>query len=408
MQPYAKIGKLLPTLDLTGNVQGINFNNGLLDGQSNRYIEHNNYNAYDGMISLKQPLYNYGAYKDFMSATESADFAKQDYRTSYQQFLYDVSFAYFNLAKNIKNVEYTSFNKKAAEANLNELEKQFAVGAADIVDYETSKSNYNISVADYTAAVRDERVARAQLHKFTNNDDDIVLYSNDFEIKTPNPNTEEEWEQLVVSSNPSYLGSIHNKESKYYDYQSATSSFMPVIDFELKYSPGFNERSNIGNPILDNFLDARGPVDTFYIGINASWSIFSGGTDYAKLKQAAYEYQASEFTMIQTSRVAQNDAMYSFRFVEYKKEQITSLRKSVASAKIAYEKFRDKFDNGTTTITQYFIILNQYYQYLIDLNNVETEYVLGFLSLYKTAGILTTDTVRSFNDWILFDQQVEL
>lgn len=44
--------------------------------------------------------------------------------------------------------------------------------------------------------------------------------------------------------------------------------------------------------------------------------------------------------MIQTGRVAQNDAMYAYRFVELKKKQITELRKSVAAAKIAYENMK--------------------------------------------------------------------
>ncbi|MDE4970173.1 TolC family protein, partial [Francisella tularensis] len=76
-------------------------------------------------------------------------------------------------------------------------------------------------------------------------------------------------------------------------------------------------------------------------------------------------YQSSEFTMIQTGRVAQNDAMYSFRFVQLKKKEIESLRKSVASAKIAYEKYKERYDQGTTTITQYLILLNLYYHFLI-------------------------------------------
>lgn len=82
--------------------------------------------------------------------------------------------------------------------------------------------------------------------------------------------------------------------------------------------------------------------------------------------------------MIQTGRVAQNDAMYAYRFVELKKKQITELRKSVAAAKIAYEKYEEKYLQGTTTITQYFILLNQYYQFLINLNNAEFDYILGF------------------------------
>lgn len=112
--------------------------------------------------------------------------------------------------------------------------------------------------------------------------------------------------------------------------------------------------------------------------------------------------------MIQTGRVAQNDAMYAFRFVQLKKKEIESLRKSVAAAKIAYEKYKERYDQGTTTITQYFILLNQYYQFLIQLNNTEFDYIMGFLSLYKTAGILTAKTVQDFNNWLLLGQDVEL
>ncbi|MDE4948989.1 TolC family protein, partial [Francisella tularensis subsp. holarctica] len=85
-----------------------------------------------------------------------------------------------------------------------------------------------------------------------------------------------------------------------------------------------------------NFLPSKGTINAFYVGINLTWNIFAGVTDYAQLKIAAYDYQSSECTMIQTGRVAQNDAMYAFRFVQLKTKEIESLRKSVAAAKIAY------------------------------------------------------------------------
>lgn len=406
MDPAIKLGALLPSIDIGGTLAANNLAS--TGARSDFIVNTGPFNSIQGIVSLTQPLYNYGAYKDLQSAEEGAEFAQQDYRTNYQQFLYDVSYAYFNLARAVKNVEYTSFNKKAAEANLKELKNQYEAGVADTVDYETSKSNYHIAVADYVSAQRDEKVARAELHKFTDRDDNIILYSNDFEVKDPNPKSEEYWEELAMRSNPAYMGSIHKKDSKYYDYQSATSPFMPKVNFEVKYSPGFNARTPLGNPVLDQFLPAKGVVSGFYFGISLEWNILSGGTDYAELKKAAYDYQSSEFDMIQTGRIARNDSMYAYRWLEYKKDEINALRKSAAAAKIAYEKYRDKYEAGTTTITQYFILMNQYYQYLIDLNNAESDYILGFLSLYKTAGILTTQVVEDFNNWILFNQPVEL
>ena len=322
--------------------------------------------------------------------------------------MYDVSYAYFNLAKAIKNVDYNSYNLEANRRSKTELDNRFDSGVANIADYETAKSNFYIAEADCAGAEREEKVARAELRKFTNNHDDIVLYKNVFNLKEPSPNSEEGWEELTLRSNPAYLGANHTKESKYYNYQSATSPFMPKVNFEMKYSPGNNSVSSLGNPVFDKFLPAKGTVNAFYVGINVEWNIFSGGTNYAELKEAAYNYQSSEFAAIQTGRVAQNDAMYSYRFVELKKQQITQLRKAVAAAKIAYEKYKQKYDQGTTTITQYFILLNQYYEFLISLNNAEFDYVLGFLSLYKTAGILTTKTVNDFNSWILFGQKVDM
>ena len=406
MSPTIQLGRLLPSIDVGGSISSAN----VIDGKSKAGgdIAGGRFNSEKGLVTLSQPLYDYGAYKDLESAQEIAQFAQQDYRTSYQQFLYDTSYAYFNLAKAIKNVEYNSYNLESNRKSLRELENKFNSGVADIADYETAKSNFYIAEADYAEAKREEKVARAELRKFTDNDDDVVLYGNAFSLKNPSPSSEEGWEELTMRSNPSYLGANHTKESKYYDYQSATSPFMPKVNFELKYSLGNNAISSLGNPVFDKFLPAQGTVNAFYVGINVEWSIFAGGTNYAELKEAAYSYQSSEFDAIQTGRVAQNDAMYSYRFVELQKQRIQELRKSVAAAKIAYEKYKEKYDQGTTTITQYFILLNQYYQFLINLNNAEFDYILGFLSLYKTAGILTTKTVNDFNNWILYGQKVDM
>lgn len=48
-------------------------------------------------------------------------------------------------------------------------------------------------------------------------------------------------------------------------------------------------------------------INAFYFGINLTWNIFAGGKDYAQFKKAAYDYQSSEFNMIQTGRFVQND-----------------------------------------------------------------------------------------------------
>ncbi|MED7787795.1 TolC family protein [Francisella sp. 19X1-34] len=406
MDPAIQLGKLLPKIDIGGSITaGDILQNKGNDGGD---LGSGRFNGIEGLLTLTQPLYDYGAYKDLQSAQETAQFAQQDYRTNYQQFLYDVSYAYFNLAKAIKNVQYNSYNLKSNKQSYNELQNKYDSGVADIADYETAKANYYIAQADYAAAKREQKVARAQLRKFTNNEDDIVLYSNKFKIKNPSPETEEGWEELAMRSNPSYLGSMHTKESKYYNYQSVTGTFMPKVNFEIKYSPGFNEVSSLGNPVFDFELPSQGTVNAFYFGLNLTWNIFAGGTNYAQLKKAAYDYQSSEFDMIQTGRVAENDAMYAFRFVQLKRKEVMNLRKGVVAAKIAYEKYKQRYEQGTTTITQYFILLNDYYKRLIQLNNAEFDYVMGFLSLYKTAGILTASTVQDFNNWLILDQNVEL
>ena len=276
MSPAIQLGRLLPRIDISGSIKATN----ILDQRTiiNGDIAGGRFASIQGLVTLTQPLYDYGAYKDLQSVEETAQFAQQYYRTNYQQFLYDVSYAYFNLAKAIKNVQYTPYNLKLNKQSLNELESKFNAGAAD---YETAKANYYIAEADYAAANREEKVARAELYKFTNNDD-VVLYNNDFKIKEPSPNTEEDWEKLTMRSSPSYLGSMHTKESKYYSYQTSTSSFMPKVNFEVKYSPGFNDISSLGNPVFDNFLPYKGTINAFYFGINLTWNIFAGGTDYAQ------------------------------------------------------------------------------------------------------------------------------
>lgn len=254
MSPAIQLGRLLPRIDIGGSIKATNIldQRTIADGD----VAGERFDLIQGLVTLTQPLYDYGAYKDLQSAEETAQFAQQDYRTNYQQFLYDVSYAYFNLAKAIKNIQYTSYNLKSNKQSLNELESKFNAGAADVADYETAKANYYIAEDDYAAANREEKVARAELYKFTNNND-VVLYNNDFKIKEPSPNTEEDWEELTMRSSPSYLGSMHTKESKYYSYQSVTSSFMPKVNFEVKYSPGFNDISSLGNPVFDNFYDKR-------------------------------------------------------------------------------------------------------------------------------------------------------
>lgn len=84
MNPAIQLGKLLPRIDLGGQLTAGN----ILQGQKRADGDKGTgrFNTIQGLVTLTQPLYDYGAYKDLQSAEETAQFAQQDYRTNYQQF----------------------------------------------------------------------------------------------------------------------------------------------------------------------------------------------------------------------------------------------------------------------------------------------------------------------------------
>ena len=390
------IGELLPNANLSASTSRS------VDYTSDKYKS-----SAKALISLEQPLIDYGKLEKYFAANAGVQYSEQDYRNNYQQFLYDLSYAYFNLAKATKNLKYNFYNRKAAKANLNELTKKYKAGTALTVDYETSKSNYYIANADYVSAKRDVKIAQAELYKFTKNNDDILLYKNDFKLINPNFNSKEKWKKLAIHNNPSYLGALYNEESKYYDYKSVARTFFPSVNLELDYTAGDNSRYSLGNTVLDSQLTTDDGVSAFYIGIKLKWQLFNA-SNFPRTKLYAADYQASHYSTLQISRAMTNDTEYTYKYIEYKKNQIESLRIAAKSAKVSYEKYKDMYLSGLTTITQYFIQLNNYYKILISLNNTEADYILGFLTLYKTTGTLTPEIINSLNNWVLLNKKVEL
>ena len=82
MSPAIQLGRLLPRVDVGGSISQAN----ILDGKTSAGGDIAKGKPVSGMglLTLTQPLYDYGAYKDLESAQETAQFAPQDYRTSYQ------------------------------------------------------------------------------------------------------------------------------------------------------------------------------------------------------------------------------------------------------------------------------------------------------------------------------------
>lgn len=133
------------------------------------------------------------------------------------------------------------------------------------------------------------------------------------------------------------------------------------------------------------------------VGLNFTWTIFSGGEQFASALQAAKQYEASEDLMDNTYRTTISQTRQDFLSVMNSLETINAYRQSVISAKASFDEFQEKYRVGTATMVDVLNQLQALYQAKSNLSNAKYSYVTNLLNLKSDAGTLCEKDIATLN-----------
>lgn len=130
------------------------------------------------------------------------------------------------------------------------------------------------------------------------------------------------------------------------------------------------------------------------------WNILNGGTDYASIKKAAFEYQKEQFNTLEQQRSIKQKIETDFYNVISTIKRIQSLKQSVVAADSAYQQYQVRFKVGNATITDVLDQLKTLYQSESQLAEAKYAYITNMLNLKLDAGVLSPEDIDDFNHWL--------
>ena len=388
-QKDVALGALLPNLGLS---------TGATLNRIDQAAQSGSYRNYSAGISLNQSLFNYTDYQTYQAAKQSAYGAEEIYNAQKQQFILDVAAAYFNVLNAKAQVVFLKAKLKAVDSALQQSKLKLQVGMSTNVDVKVAESNYYSVLADLTAADNNVQSAYYALYQYTGVDNkNLADLQDKVEFSNPQPNNIAQWLNRAQASNPSLKAQIYSQNAAEKTWSAAMGNFLPNVNLTASYTVNDNAGSAFAAGTTSLPL---GNYSNGYIGLTFTWNVLNGGSDYAARKQAAFNYQAAEFTTLDQQRTIQQNIETDFYTIVSDVRQIEAYRQSVIAGDAAYKQYQARFKVGSATITEVLNQLQKLYESMSLLSTAKYQYISDVLQLKLDAGTLSDHDIQIFNTWL--------
>ena len=236
--------------------------------------------SYSASINVAQNLFNgMGDTARVQQASANLGGAQADLQTSKAQASYDLKFAYQSLlyAQDYRKLSADIVRRRMEDLRLVEL--RFASGRENKGSVLLSQAYLAQAKLNALQAEHLQVLAQAQLAKVMGRETDVDLLVSGA-IPVNEPDSHLDIRQLAVQT-PAHQQALARENSAQAGVQLARSALYPSLDLTGQYG-------KLGN----NFFPEN---DRWYVGINLSIPIFSGGKDYYTSQSAQALYNAAAF-----------------------------------------------------------------------------------------------------------------
>ncbi|MFC4892349.1 TolC family protein [Pseudofrancisella aestuarii] len=380
------LGYLLPQIDFGYNLRRDRYNQfgGIVKDTSNNL-----------MINGTQTLFDWSKWKTFTQAMYLQKSYAMIYAKAEQDLIINTVTAYFELLRAQQVLQFQFANEAWNKKLYINQEQQYQAGIVSYADLKTSDAQYRKAIASRADAQKQLIQAKATLAKLVGKKINSLLYvakGTDY-FGPPVPNDVEYW----LETSQKYNLDIAQKA---FAFQATTEgvgikwgNFFPNVNFGGGLTASFNDYTGSPQELV------QFPTDYQIANLqgNVNWNLLRGGSDYAQLKQASYDNQASNYTLLQTQREVYAGIVESFETVRLDAIRIQAYEKSVYAGLASVKAILEGYQAGTQTIVDLLnrqaILVEAQLAFAGSIFN----YVEHYAQLKQLQGSLTYEDVEQIN-----------
>jgi outer membrane protein TolC len=328
---------------------------------------------------VNQLLFDGSFWVGLSAAKRSGEYYGQAVKSAEEDVVYNVADAYYKVITADKQIDLLQYNITSLEKTMQNTELLYKNGRVKKVDLDRIKVNYNILTTQLNTARNGLKIAYDNLKyqmgvpfetKISLQEDKTISVDS-----VINLNIDESIFQDTT-------GQFYRNRIEY--KQLLTARELQVLNQKNQMAAYFPRLSAFGSYAYQsqsekfNFFDKNSYwFEVASVGLNLSWSIFTGGSNLARVQQAALNVKVADEN-IKDTELAMNLQLSSAR-TKFKSayDNIENERKNVELARDVYKVTELEFREGTSASAN-----------LVDaessLREAQTNFINSLLELYTT------------------------
>lgn len=338
---------------------------------------------------LTQVIYDHRIWKGLDISKKRALKAGVDHKASEQDLIIRVAEAYFNVLAAQDSVEFSTAEMEAIKQELEQTNQKFEVGLIAITDVHEAQARFDQAMADNIRAQNTLDNAFETLREITNEYyDNLTPLQTKFALRSPKPNTIEEWLKQAEQNNLVLAARKIDKEIAQQTIKLNFAGHYPTLTLSGSYQDQ-EEDSEIEG--------LEQPTSTFErtsLSLNVDIPIYSGGKTQSTVREAQHLFQQAVHNMESAHRSAIRQTRSAYLGIQASISSVKALEQSTISSQAALEATQAGFEVGTRTIVDVLNATRTVYNAKQNLARAKYDYILNTLKLKQAAGTLSEKDLR--------------
>ena len=337
----------------------------------------------------------------FKSGKERTKQAQAQFSFDQQDVIVRVAEAYFDVLRQIDNLEASKAEERATKRQLEQTQQRFDVGLIAITDVHEARAVFDTTVV---RRLTDEGNLGTSLESLTvltgQEHQNLWLLNKDFPVVDPDPMSRDEWVQFALKNNYALKAALYAAESARQNATAKRMGHAPTITGSFSYNDQDRngEVSVTGTSLIipqDQESDGTSMV------LRLQVPLYSGGRVSSIRRQAYQQYNVALQNKIETQRVVIRNARSSHLTVSNDVQRVNARQQSIVSTSSALDATEAGYEVGTRNIVDVLQAQRSLYSSIRDYANSRYDYVLNMLRLKRAAGILTPQDTYDISKWLV-------
>lgn len=384
------LGAMLPQLSATANTNGsrrsYNTRNNSIE------TEKDSYNKHAEQISLTQPLWHYANIVGWQESKLMTEQAEKQLLGAEQELMAKLVSGWFDV---LSARDAKAFAQRQYDVNAHQLKivtRGAELGLYQSPQLEEAKAKQQQSLADIASAEADYQIKVSALEQLIGPQAQLITpyMRDDAELTEFEQSALANWLELARQNNPALLAALKGYSAATYEVKKQQAGHLPTVDLVSSY--GTNSQTVGGFPGQAGY-----DITELTVGVQVSMPLYSGGTQSAKVAEAAAQKEKARFDIEAARRAAVINVKQAWFGWQSARAKSVAGKQTIQSADAALKLARRGSDNGVKTELEVLQALQQKMTALRDYRKGRYDQITAQVKLKAVAGLLSTADVLALD-----------